>query len=177
MKNLFILKKSVFPVVYLIYILSPCFSFLKSRYSASLLFQMWYTGSVWPPAFLPRRRVRAFEENQYLAVTPGPSLQSPVCPDAPAWRTERSRDGNAIRQRGECVQAFPWHRRLATHVNEATCWRNPEWIHTKRWKAQSSLGRVVVVLEHVRPFMAACALPACTGAQQHVELLLWVKSR
>lgn len=106
----------VFQLIWITFLLPCDFLFWKSRCSPSLSWQMWSAGSVWPPAFLRLRPVRAFQENQYLAATPAPSFQSSICPGTPAWWSrEEQVTETPFKQRGECTQPSPW-RRLFHHA-------------------------------------------------------------
>lgn len=176
MKNCCIFKINVFPVVsfpvdYLIYLLLPCDfsknpdSLLLCCYKCDMLAVFDLQPSCLAVMSEPFRKI-----NIWQLLLAHHSRAPSVLTQLPDEQREAG-DGNNIQQRGECMQASPFNHAC---VREATRWRRAEGIENKftRWKAQSSLRRVVVVLEHRRPFMAVCAVPACTGAQQHVELLL-----
>lgn len=137
-----------------------------------LLLQMSYTGSVWPPAFQLHHHVRACQEHRYLTVTP----ESIITELHLSWRTccpnrGEAEGGNTIKQRGETNGGV----RVMSAFSEVTSRRNPEWIHSNVHQNAPAPWALL--------FVPACALPACTGAQQHVETCCcwwwwwWVKKR
>lgn len=126
---------------------------------------MWNTGGVWPPAFLLRRHVRAFQENRYLPA--GPSFQSPICPGAPARWTERSKGekhhSTGGRMHASVAMTPPFNRACVKEVLKES--------------RTNSLKRTIISVQRScvgtqTSIHGCCALPACTGAEQHVALLL-----